>query len=42
LLVTLLAAAVVVAVEAAAIVTCFALLGTFLGIRGDYRSARSA
>jgi hypothetical protein len=25
-----------------AIVTCFALLGTFLGIRGDYRSARSA
>jgi hypothetical protein len=40
--VTLLAGGVVVAIEAVAIITCFALLGSFLGIRGDDRSARSA
>lgn len=42
LLVTLLVGGVIVAIEAVAIVTSFALLGSFLGIRGDYRSPRSA
>jgi hypothetical protein len=42
LLVTLAVAAVLVAIEACAIAGCFALLGGFLGIRGGYRSPRSA
>jgi hypothetical protein len=42
LLTTLLVGGVLVAIEAAAIVACFALLGSFLGIRGGYRSTRSA
>ncbi len=42
LLVTVAAAAVLVAIEAVAIAGCFALLGGFLGIRRGYRSPRSA
>jgi len=42
LLATVAVAAVLVAIEAAAIAACFALLGSFLGIRGGYRSPRSA
>lgn len=42
MLVTLTVAALLVGVEAFAIIGCFAVLGTFLGIRGGYRWPRSA
>ena len=42
LLVTLAVAAVLVAIEAFAVAGCFALLGSFLGIRGSYGAPRSA
>jgi hypothetical protein len=42
LLVTLAVAGVLVAIESLAVIGCFVLLGTFLGIRDEYRSPRSA
>jgi hypothetical protein len=42
LLVTLAVAGVLVGIEALAVIGCFVLLGTYLGIRGGYRSPRSA